>query len=603
MHLLVDGDYFLSGFTPSSEEEVKRAVGRLLAAIDEQLLRPSSGGSSPAAIIDLRLIFFSSALLSGLAADTRGCIISSLRRLRFQTHVLESVRGRAGTPVDAALCTKILQLGLLPSNGAAVGAASHLFCLVTHNAYVATALDLLVSHDCGEVVFAVFEGDEVAEPLLGFASARYGANGGVATMAKQDGVTFAPDTQCATAALALVQQQLRGSLPLSTLMELKTLQTKLEQDSKQSCTGATVAMPAAAAIAPVNRPPTPGDAPALPGVEDLFGRHNAVSEPQPPTAPSASSSTDDSDPDKGANRSNNDGAAIANGVIQPPPEAPSTLMPTAPLEVPPPQQPPVVATSFFAFSPPRPVTTATSPAAVVQAATAPTALPPPPLVPIAATAAAVTGEPEVSTMLPTEWALLYDPARQRHYYAYTDSTGRSHSTWQHPLGEEKQRDLEEKVQVWRLARVAAALPQYLPAQQQQPQQPAAALPQGWEQLVDHRTGRTFYVDNINKVTSWTMPTMGATPSSANPTPMPAVAAGGAPKDEWEPHVDPASGRTLYVNHLTKQTSWTRPAPAPAPAASASPLPPNWEARVDPSSGRTYYANHATKLTTWERPLH
>jgi len=39
--------------------------------------------------------------------------------------------------------------------------------------------------------------------------------------------------------------------------------------------------------------------------------------------------------------------------------------------------------------------------------------------------------------------------------------------------------------------------------------------------------------------------------------------------------------------------------APAPAAE---LPPGWEEMKDPSSGRTFYVNHNTKSTTWDRPV-
>jgi hypothetical protein len=626
MYLLVDGDYFLSGFVPSTEEEVKRAVERLLVAVDEQLLRPS--GASSTTSIDFRLIFFSSALLDGLAGDARSCLISSLRRLRFQTHVLESIRGRPGTPVDAALCTKIIQLGLLPTVGAggtSVGSTKHSFCLVTSNAYVTTALDLFVSRECGEVVFAVYSGDEVAEALLGYASARYGASGGVATVAKQEGgvgVTFVPDTTSAIAALAQVQQQQQGSLPLSTLSELKALQTRLQQENEKSRTGATVTVPlnekASSTVAPaaaVELPPSAPVVPARPGTEDLFGSHKASPPPpfHPSTAPQAPSSSDDRPDNNNNSSSSSNDSKEAMPVVKPPPEVPTTFMPMDRVSVPPQQQlqqqqptQPIVP-SFFAVGPPRTVTTKTSPAAVAQLASAPTALPPPPLVTTVAAVSAVTGEPEVSTLLPSEWALLYDPTRQRHFFAYTDSTGRSHSTWQHPLGPEKQRDLEEQVQAWRLARVAKSSSQPQPQPQQQPA-PSAPLPEGWEQRVDHRTGRTFYVNHLTRTTTWTPPTStSSTSSSPLPAARPAVAGAAAPgspeavNDEWESRVDLASGRTFYVNHRTKQTSWTRPAPQ-APQA-PSPLPPNWEARVDPSSGRTYYVNHATKTTTWECPAY
>lgn len=40
-----------------------------------------------------------------------------------------------------------------------------------------------------------------------------------------------------------------------------------------------------------------------------------------------------------------------------------------------------------------------------------------------------------------------------------------------------------------------------------------------------------------------------------------------------------------------------PAAAPAPIL---PLPPDWEERKD-RNGRSYYVDHTTRTTTWERP--
>ena len=73
--------------------------------------------------------------------------------------------------------------------------------------------------------------------------------------------------------------------------------------------------------------------------------------------------------------------------------------------------------------------------------------------------------------------------------------------------------------------------------------------------------------------------------------------------------DPSTGRPYYVNLVTGQTSWTPPSGAAANGGAAPPPPSggggglaaNWEERVDPSTGRTFYIDHATKRTTWERP--
>ncbi|TPP51130.1 WW domain family protein [Leishmania donovani] len=539
MHLLVDGDYLLSGFRPTSEEEVKAAVERLMTAIEQQLLQPVGADTAVTALVS-RIIFFSSALIKGLEEGPRMFVISTLRRLRFQTHVLESIHGRPGTPVDAALCTKLLQLSLLPTGGggfsggnSAVAPHGHgalAFCLVTPNAYLSTAMELIASRESGEIVFAVYEGDEVAEELLGYASARYGTTGGVATMAKHDGVTFLPSTEAAVAALALVQQQEKGNLSVSALTELKALQMRLQQQKPTTGTGATVVMPKASTAAAVAPPPAPR-------VPELFAPPNG---PQPAAATSQSSSNASS-----SGIADKDQASHAS-----PPSA----------------MPPPLSTS--------PLSTANGVAGV----------------------AASLGEPMVSTTLPVEWALVYDAARQRHYYArtfYVDHKSKT-TTWERPQPS------------------VAAPPSVANVSSHASGGGAMALPAMWEARVDPRTGRTFYINHETKTTSWERPAVAPTPPPAvRPSSGNVEACGDG---DWVPCVDPATGRTFYVNDKTRQTSWTRPKPAvqapppPTPPNAPSPmqsgavaLPPPWEARVDPGTGRTFYINHATKTTSWERP--
>jgi len=69
---------------------------------------------------------------------------------------------------------------------------------------------------------------------------------------------------------------------------------------------------------------------------------------------------------------------------------------------------------------------------------------------------------------------------------------------------------------------------------------------------------------------------------------------------WTEHVDPRSGKTYYYNKSTKETSWKKPSAAPAPPPSDE-LPPGWAECVDPNSGKTYYYNKTTKETSWKRP--
>ena len=75
-------------------------------------------------------------------------------------------------------------------------------------------------------------------------------------------------------------------------------------------------------------------------------------------------------------------------------------------------------------------------------------------------------------------------------------------------------------------------------------------------------------------------------------------AGGLPPG-WSQAVDPASGRTYYVNANTGETSWETPGGGGAPAPPS--LPAGWQSAVDPSSGKTYYVNSMTGQTSWEMP--
>eukprot|EP00750_Incisomonas_marina_P033835 INCI9980.1.p1 GENE.INCI9980.1~~INCI9980.1.p1 ORF type:complete len:2208 (-),score=428.99 INCI9980.1:1729-8187(-) len=61
---------------------------------------------------------------------------------------------------------------------------------------------------------------------------------------------------------------------------------------------------------------------------------------------------------------------------------------------------------------------------------------------------------------------------------------------------------------------------------------------------------------------------------------------------WDERVDEKSGRTYYVNHETRQTSWTLP--------SEKPLPPGWEQQYD-EKGRVFFINHEREITTWTDP--
>jgi uncharacterized protein YbdZ (MbtH family) len=125
-----------------------------------------------------------------------------------------------------------------------------------------------------------------------------------------------------------------------------------------------------------------------------------------------------------------------------------------------------------------------------------------------------------------------------------------------------------------------------------------ALPAGWERAFDSRKNKIYYIDHINKKTQWTLPSNGASvkPAAAKPVvkaapvATPVVAAPSMPGG-WE-KCSSKDGRTYYVDHFTKTTSWNPPAP----------LPEGWDRRLDPASNRVFYANTVTKVTQWDPPV-
>ncbi|KAF8243704.1 hypothetical protein K440DRAFT_605891 [Wilcoxina mikolae CBS 423.85] len=65
--------------------------------------------------------------------------------------------------------------------------------------------------------------------------------------------------------------------------------------------------------------------------------------------------------------------------------------------------------------------------------------------------------------------------------------------------------------------------------------------------------------------------------------------------EWFEKRKDKSGRTYYVDHKTRTTTWMSPV-----ARAAAGLPLGWEERHD-NLGRKYYVDHNTRTTTWDKP--
>ncbi|OCH94028.1 hypothetical protein OBBRIDRAFT_789733 [Obba rivulosa] len=90
---------------------------------------------------------------------------------------------------------------------------------------------------------------------------------------------------------------------------------------------------------------------------------------------------------------------------------------------------------------------------------------------------------------------------------------------------------------------------------------------------------------------------------------PADSAQGLPDlpDGWEERVTP-EGRTYYIDHSTRTTTWAHPRARTCSGQSLEEvlaefgaLPPGWEIRMRQADGRIYFVDHNTETTSWDHP--
>ncbi|KAL5526560.1 hypothetical protein ACEPAF_8284 [Sanghuangporus sanghuang] len=120
------------------------------------------------------------------------------------------------------------------------------------------------------------------------------------------------------------------------------------------------------------------------------------------------------------------------------------------------------------------------------------------------------------------------------------------------------------------------------------------LPPGWERRIDP-LGRTYYVDHNTRSTTWHRP---STNQAANNT---------AQQGETNAARDQHNRRVLAddmvesgVARSTSASSATPIAQSSQTTAGLGPLPAGWEERFTPE-GRPYYVDHTTRTTTWVDP--
>ncbi|KAG8858513.1 hypothetical protein FRB96_005184 [Tulasnella sp. 330] len=131
------------------------------------------------------------------------------------------------------------------------------------------------------------------------------------------------------------------------------------------------------------------------------------------------------------------------------------------------------------------------------------------------------------------------------------------------------------------------------------------LPQGWERRVDH-LGRTYYVDHNSRTTTWNRPSTSAAVNNSDQQAETDTARAGHNRriladDLLDSQQPPSINRTASA---TPATAGAGPVNVGPGASQTTPgvgsLPPGWEERHTPE-GRPYYVDHNTRTTTWVDP--
>lgn len=133
------------------------------------------------------------------------------------------------------------------------------------------------------------------------------------------------------------------------------------------------------------------------------------------------------------------------------------------------------------------------------------------------------------------------------------------------------------------------------------------LPAGWEEKVDN-LGRSYYVDHNTRTTTWSRPTTSsAVPVSAAPEQTDIQRQISHTEDQQFLNRRVVtdfneSATVATTDDVTESAAHIRLSEPPE-NGSSNDLPPGWEERQDPRTGRNYYVDHNSHRTTWERPTH
>ena len=117
------------------------------------------------------------------------------------------------------------------------------------------------------------------------------------------------------------------------------------------------------------------------------------------------------------------------------------------------------------------------------------------------------------------------------------------------------------------------------------------LPPGWERRTDN-FGRTYYVDHNTRTTTWKRPTLDSSSNDQRNNNI-------NNNTHTSTNIIGSSNNTLNNHNLTEEEASTLEATGQT-VPGLGELPPGWEQRFTPE-GRPYYVDHNTRTTTWVDP--